>query len=658
MTQRRVVRSVGALGGLLGLTLVLTGCPEDAADIVKPVATSIDFPAAPAAAGFPGGDLTIDRFTLAEFDTTVADAFGRKVTGNRPFFAAAGTRFGAGWNFRGFDRNSTSDPRLPALVEDDARIIPSGAAPGEFVIGSPNEVGAAGFHNPFLDGLIVGLKPSTTYVVALFRYGITINGQLDASLVARGKPIDAPDQLVPVGGTPKGDPSVLIVSFPTIIFMQKDANPFVLGRFVTDANGEGAFDVVVRSRTAAGETILFTTTSSNPPTSSFDSSLVARNDDTPTTFPRYNYLVILEGPAADATDAADNPQALRIQIAQDFLAGTGATVNNGYGSFPRPFTIRQLIDAPGGAGRPDSISITFTNLDALGSGKWQLWLSNRDKSPVPVTPAVGTYQKIQIIRELDPITGEVLSERDEIVETVENTSTFTGEAGLIKHRMLVGDAGKGATDSVGFFTDAFLTLEPQPGGAAPSPARVLWFQYTDQNETPENFFDDASAGGKLLFGTFDPENPARSRAFAARDMAQSSGLGGVRDEEVSVDLRNLPRPPAGMFYEGWLLGPDGAAVSMGSITGLPPDTVSLFDADADPPPPGVTATGIRFANARVLLSSPADILAQEGDQFVAKLDQFVLSLEPKIGAATRGPTTVMLGPLPIPRMTERLKRQQ
>lgn len=655
MTQLRVVRFLGRLTALSGATLLLTGCPEDAADIVKPVATSIDFPVAPSGTGFPTGALTLNRFTLAEFDTSVADAFARKIPGKRSFYSATASQFGSGWNMTGFERSSATDPRLPALVDDDARVVRSGGPNTGLVILDPSGLCNAPcpFHNIFTDGAIQRLKPNTVYIVALFRYGLIINGGLDAGLRALGRPVDTPDQLVPVGGSPKGDPGRAIVTFPTIVTLEPQANPMVLGNFTTDANGVGSFDVVV-----SGPGLLYRNISGNPPDAAFDSSLVARNDDTPTTFPRYNYLVILEGPAADAADAADNPQALRIQMAQDFVASTGQMVNNGYAPFPTPLTIPQLIAAPGGAGRPDSITVTFQNLESLAGGQWQLWLSNRDESPVTIIPAVGTYEKIQIIREVDPITGEIISERDEIIETVPGTSGFTGEAGLIKHRIVLSDAGRGATDSVGFFTDAFLTLEPQAGATVPSAARVLWFQYTDQKGTPKNFFDDASKSGALLFGTFDPENPAKSRAFGSKDLAQSAGLGGVRDEEVSVEIRNLPRPPVGTFYEGWLVGPDGNAVSMGPITGLPPDTINFFDADVDPPPLGVTATGIRFANARILLSSPADILSREGDQFVVRLDRFFLTLEPKIGAPTKSPTEVMLGPLPIARMTERLRRQE
>ncbi len=150
--------------------------------------------------------------------------------------------------------------------------------------------------------------------------------------------------------------------------------------------------------------------------------------------------------------------------------------------------------------------------------------------------------------------------------------------------------------------------------------------------------------------------------FTEADLTQSSGLGGVLDvggrlTKVSVDLRNLPLPPVGYFYEGWLVNAEtGQAMSMGPVTTLPPDTVSLFDADVNLDLPGVTATGIRFANVQVPIDSTGVIVKQDGGTFTVNLSGFVLTLEPKLGAAGKNIADLELGTLPTRTIIERLKQ--
>ncbi len=203
--------------------------------------------------------------------------------------------------------------------------------------------------------------------------------------------------------------------------------------------------------------------------------------------------------------------------------------------------------------------------------------------------------------------------------------------------------------SVGNFTDVFFTIESGTGAETPSNVTAIWAQYTDQGGTPLDFGDDESADATSLFGTFNAADAAASRIFSEADVVQSSGMGGVRDGEVSIDVRNLPLPPVGFYYEGWLVGPNGNAVSMGPITTLPPDTVSLFDADINQSLPGVTSTGIRFANLRVLLD-PDAIVDSDGE---VALSRFVLTLEAKVGVAEKADTDLEEGLLPTAAILER-----
>jgi len=659
----RTVRRLARLGIAGAMALLLTGCPENAADIVEYKYTILNFDVAPMAPiYFTGGELAVTDYLILAFDTTLADAFDRSVAGTRNGYTATATQYGAGWNFTGSERTSANDPRLPALTDDDVVVVPSGATPDRGVVfADPHATCGADcpYHNLWVDGRIENLAPSSTYIVALFRYGLNVNGQLDAARAAMDSALDAPDELVPVGGTPSGDPTLEIVSYPTYTApIAPDANPLVLGYFTSNASGVGGWDVVVD-----GTGVLYSDGSGAPADASFDSALVARNDDTQTTFPRYNYLVILEGPATDAADAADNPQAFRFQIGQDFDATTGNAINNGYAPFPTAIPTRELVSLPSFSGRASTVSVEFLNIEPLaGSARWQGWLVNREAGASTFIPASGTYERVAIVREYDLVTGEILSEEDSVLESTPQTSVFVGELSAqvegdeqeVKHRLVVSDASLGGADSVGFFTDVVLSLEPGGAATTPSDATLAWFQYTDQNGTPSDFSDDVIYEGDVEFGTFDATDPASSRLVAVVDFAQSRGLGGVRENEVSVEITNLPLPPVGYYYEGWLVGPNGNAVSLGPIKGLPPDTVSLFDADIDQTLPSVTETGIRFVSVSAMLDSDA-IVSQLDEDFTVHLTTFFLTLEPKIGAATKNIADLEVATLPTEAIINRLR---
>lgn len=668
MITRRVRLLMGTV--LTGAMMALvTACPKDAANITEVKGTGLRYPvASQGSIDFPGGTLAIDHLTLAAFDTTVSDAFGRAIAGNRSFYSSSGSQFGGAYNMTSFLRTAATDPRTPALTESDPTLA---ANPDGLVLLDDSGLGfGCGCHDLFNDQPLTNLKPNTTYIIAFFRYGTNVNGQLDANLLAQGKPVDTPDDLVPVGGTPKGDPTVPTESFPTFVPFQTDANPFVVGNFTTDASGNGFWDAVID-----GTGVLYSDDSGDPPDAAFDSSLVGRNDDTPTNLPRYNYLVILEGPAVDAADAADNPQAVRLQIAQDFLAGSGAMINNGYAPFPLAFTDQELIPLPGGAGRPDSLTVEFSHLPELaGSARWQAWLLNRNESPPTMEPAVGNYARVAVLREIDPITGELLSETDSTVETKDGTSTFVGQSAIdiadrtpsrteIRHQLTLGDGSLGGgASSAGFFTDVVLTIEPGGEASSPSKQAPVFFQYTDQNGTPNNFFDDASAGGILEFGQFNFDDATMSRLVGPGEYAQATAVGnvlteGVQPTAVSVEIKNLPLPPRGLYYEGWLMNPDdGSTISMGPITSEPPDTVSLFDVDVNTDLPDVTPTGIRFSNAYLALKS-GQLAKKQGGKYTLLFKTFFLTLQPKVGVAEISDTEIQTGTLPEEAILTRLSGQ-
>ena len=649
----RRVRRLARLGVAGATVVLLTGCPEDAADIVGVKATILDFAVAPLPdASLPTGALAVDNLTLAEFDPDRdSDAFARG-TGELGL-GHSGSRYlidpGA--------RNSTTDPRLPALGGLGTEAVGSGACrfgDGDFWGGT--------------DGwdfycFLEGLRPNQDYTLMVVRYALTVNGDLDTEEMLLTGTITDPDELTVLGGTPGGYPTEACdfsSARPTYtVGVTGDQNPLVMGFVTTDANGALVFDCLVGSGgfwKAGGGGLV------DPDSAPFAPNAIGTFD-----LPRYNYVVAVEGTGTPLDPVPAGDHVMRFQVGVDIDA-SGNPINNALAPLPAAAADTvDLIAAPGGAGRPDSISVELFNAEPLADGSvWQAWLVNRDESPATIAPAIGTYQRVAIVRERDPITGEIISQTDEIQESVTGTSTFSGQLAAdvggkeqeVKHRLIITDASIGGGSGPGYFTDLVFTQE---SGAASTPSNrmAIWFQYTDQGGTPENFFDDVSVGGSLLFGNFVPDDPAASVTFTALDWAQSSGLGGVRENEVSVDIKNLPLPPVGYYYEGWLVGPNGNALSLGPIKSLPPDTISLYDADIDSDLPGVTETGIRFANVSAILDPDAIVTVTPTDTTV-NLTNLFLTLEPKLGlvggvAGSKNIADLQVALLPTATIIDRLR---
>src|SRR5690606_34678998 len=205
---------------------------------------------------------------------------------------------------------------------------------------------------------LTGFKPNTTYTVAFMRLGLKVNGELDQLQMAQGLPVTEPDELVPVGGTPKGDPSVdMWYQGTPEIPAQRDANPFVIGHFVTDDQGRTVWDISIWDTDPDGVKVLYADASGNPSDAAMDSSLVARNDLVATTLPRYNYLVIFEGAAAAPEDVLSHPHAARIQLGTDFDAVTGEPIPNAYAPFPRALTKQEMLAGPGVAAKASALEV-------------------------------------------------------------------------------------------------------------------------------------------------------------------------------------------------------------------------------------------------------------------------------------------------------------
>ncbi len=574
--------------------------------------------------GVPAGDNTISTFAVAAIDLSRAgpDEFGRSTPGNRSTYCSDCATFGAGWDFTDWLSTAASDMRTPTLVEND--VVQSGLG---LAIGDSEEVGAAGVFNPFTVDALENLKPNQVYIVAFYRYALTVNGELDQLQTLAGQTVDQPDALVVDGGTgPAGDPTVPVVSFPTFVNYVPDANPYIMGNFTTDAAGVGAFDGIID-----GLGLFYTDQSGDPPDAAFDSSIVARNDGTATALPRYNYVVILEGPATDAADAADNPQAIRYQIGQDAAVG-GAPIENAYAGYPSAaLPIDQLLGTNVAAGKADELVAAYADLANLaGTGVYQVWVWNEENGNIK-SPS-GTV--IQLNSDGDTVTNNT------------GVSTFNSDEGYTTTFT--------TSDEIGDYTHIFLSIE---SGIATAPAapQPMFAQYTDMAGDPADPFGwTFTAAGSMDFGSFNAGDPAvwapngrgEGGFWGTECNADSDGFCQGPTNFLDVVFRNLQLPPVGYFYEAWLVDTDGNPVQAGQLLGkqdnpdqMPP---SLFDIDTDETLQNQWSDGALIVWSETI-TTLADI---DPNQFYNMLE-YRLQLIPKAAAeGDPGPTTVLGGITP------------
>jgi hypothetical protein len=630
MTSYKVRRFMALLVAV-GTVPLLSGCPESALDITdSPSDPSQDFAVASSYTQ-PGGSYSLGAFAIL-FDTTVADAFARGTGIMGTYNADNAFGFGA-YSLEGFARNASTDPRLPALDEPDADV-------GDFCVLGSGVFSGVGEGAWDLYCEVTGLKPGTRYTVMLVRYSLNVNAELDAAAAALGQPITAPDELALLGPNPQGYPTTEC-NFSVLTPVIRDANPLVLGFVDSDGGGVAVIDCVPYS--APDDPTWWRNDVDEFPAGVEDSIPFGPNtgaDGINPAIPSFNYVVLVEGQGDAVNPVPPGPPALRWQVAND-ITTSNVGINNAIAPFPEQIPADELSSAPGFLGaRPESMQATFDHLEALASGAmYEAWLAN--PATGSVIPATGTYHRIQLVPVIDDVTGEVIGFEEDTVETVQGTNRFVGGNDEFRHALEVSDAtlGGGPDDSVGFHNYLMLTIAESPGGAEPAAARPFWLQYTDQNGTPDDYSDDAFfLSGTPRFGYFDLSDPAASRLYSG----EGNGQGGVRLDPngnvVSVDMRNLSRPPVGYVLVGWLERADGTAFRLPDITGPPPEYLSLIDADVDLMENLVTPNGVLDSNFRVVTS--------EAGIDLTEFRRFLITLEAKAGLEDRGPILVQVGNLP------------
>jgi hypothetical protein len=162
----------------------------------------------------------------------------------------------------------------------------------------------------------------------------------------------------------------------------------------------------------------------------------------------------------------------------------------------------------------------------------------------------------------------------------------------------------------------------------------------------------------MLFGNFGGSDVIATQS--PRDYVfgpRGAGAGGARGPELSVDFRELARPPVGFVYRGYVVNTLGDGVLVDELrsawsTDSTVSRVSLSDADVNDALPGVVGGEIRAAQVRNCASASATVNCQNSmdlpvDSTFAGYANFQLKLEPKDGVAPiRNKSVSLAGALP------------
>ena len=312
--------------------------------------------------------------------------------------------------------------------------------------------------------------------------------------------------------------------------------------------------------------------------------------------------------------------------------------------------IFDFLVTPGAAGLPSgtatvaggNVTVSASNLRAVGgSSQYQFWLVGRDAQNLDVpTQAFGRLKQFFLrVDTLDtgdtnfnPITGDPLFVTDslQLADSL-RVGAYSGsdDPSVTVLRVIIDSTADGSTPGTNHAV--VVTLE---SGAATTPgaARFLWRRI------------GVGGSGAMLFGNFGGSDEVNLQSpndyvFGAR----GSGTGGARASEISVDLRELARPPVGFYYRGYVVDSDGEGVVVDTLRAAwSPDNqvsrVSLYDADIDDLLPGVVFGEIRNSQVRNCAEASgvngcqSSMTLPATDTFVGYV-RFHLKLEPKGGVA-------------------------
>jgi hypothetical protein len=293
------------------------------------------------------------------------------------------------------------------------------------------------------------------------------------------------------------------------------------------------------------------------------------------------------------------------------------------------------------------LTVTLANLPALtGTARYQFWAMRRDTASNldVVVPVYGRlvefYSRVDTMANGDTIIGptgdpQLTTDSSLALAPLGQVGEYSGSGDSATSwlRVIVDSTGDNGAPT-GYHA-VFVTLEDAPA-ATPGPVRFLWRRTGLAGA-------DAAAG--MLFGNFGGSDEVNLQSPADYVYAPvGAGTGGARGPELSVDFREIPRPPRGFFYRGVILDANGQNIvvdTLRSAFSLDPtiSRVSLYDADIDPLLPGVVGTSIRASQVRNCAAGSntnncQNTLTLPATGTFVGMAKFQLKLEPKGNTAT------------------------
>jgi hypothetical protein len=289
-----------------------------------------------------------------------------------------------------------------------------------------------------------------------------------------------------------------------------------------------------------------------------------------------------------------------------------------------------------------AVTIGLAGLDSLTTGVYKVWLADVDPvadTIMDVFPATGT---LTVTR-----TDTTLNEQGDPVPnvtttTVDGVSTFANGGPQISVSLRANSATAGA--SVYPKTLVLVSIEQDAAAATPSEARPFWGRKQGDLApgviVPLGGADSAAQfTGVLRFGNFRA-NPDSQYIYNAG----GRGLGSVFGNIFIATDSQIPRPPIGYYYAGYLVRRDSATnaitdtVRLGPLVSPYPNYKSLKDADVDatidpviqdPKLPGVPRSPLIIAGVNRISSDTVSGLT--GTLPYKNVSEYQLTLEAKAG---------------------------
>lgn len=589
----------------LAVAVVLAGaCAHN--DVVEVItrngdSTIVTITMGPAGASLPGGTRSVNKFLLSSFDTSAYDAFGRATANpatfvreppNGPCYGTSPLIYEPG-TAAAVPTYTPPNRYLPALVTPvTIQNGGCGTATAYIVPGGHPGNGAGNTFWEFWHDF-AGVA-STRYVSGLVRYAVQANGALDLPEILQNGTVTTADTLVFMAGDfnpagRKARDAFVDCSDPRVVQPVAGANPMLLG---SDTTRSGIVDI---DMTACDTNGVWFNGVGNP------KSPVPSNDLTMNRN-QYNFFVIW---VALPDSTPDYTQPVYRQQIGPLLTTSGQPINNAFAPVPTAaLTTTQLATRPGGVSRPDTMRLTFNNLEPLTTGAYQVFLLRQGTDSAQVVTA-------RVIR----LKGSTA------VDTTNGATGFNTVAGVSTGATVVIDMAPYASIN---WNAATLAIGSSSGNTTLPTSQPIWttsvFKFAGQT---------ASTSGNLVFGSFNKgTGPV---VFGAA----GSGTGGVFGTELREDVVRLARPPLGYMYEAWLINSGDATktYNLGPILTPYPDLQPLTDADTRQTEP---LAGPEITEAAIRAVAPAAT-------FYCDYNRIQIRLAPKANAGTLPATVVQSG---------------